>query len=118
MLETWPNGNLVARALGIRLRNDINPGFSFLLHRSGFQSEDRQKCFIGFGFWEEERERGKGFWGRFLEATTSALICVSLIFTDPTKSTLNETLLFSRAVGTLTEDIRIVKNWYFSKVKK
>lgn len=42
MLKNWTNGNLVARALGIWFWNEINPGFLFLLHRSGFPSEERQ----------------------------------------------------------------------------
>lgn len=54
------NGNSVARLFGILFWNEINPGFCFLFIRPGFWSEERQKCFIFFSFWEEESE-GKVF---------------------------------------------------------
>lgn len=99
MLENHSNGTLEARALEMRFWNEINSGLQFLLHRSCFWSEDRQTNVFGFGFCGVRDRREKAFGGRFLEATTSALICLYLIFTDSTKSTLNKTLLFSRPVG-------------------
>lgn len=73
--------------------------------------------FFGFGICGVRDRREKAFRGRVLEATASALVCLYLIFTDSTKSTLNKTLLFSRPVGWRTGDIKIVKNWYFQRLK-
>ena len=72
--------------------------FSFCCTDQAFcQKTDRQKCFIGFGFWEEERY-GKGLL-REIFGSYNFSSDLSIIFTETTKSTLNKTLLFCRAVG-------------------
>lgn len=63
MLENWPNGNLVARALGIRFWNEINPGFvsAAQIRLSVSRQTDRNVSLVlALG---RRREKGKGFWG-------------------------------------------------------